>query len=202
MFSIWTYRSVYLYLVTQLVKNLPARHETACKARDPCSIFGLGRYPGEENGNPLKYSCLGIPMDTGDWQTTVHEVSRTGHSLLTKPPPPREYRYHEDCNCILIHSIYLIYDHLFACWRERERKRETVKMLRIMATSVYIPISIALLNTWKINSNFLMVWKHYSLFLWLLMSQWSLQTPANYPGIISAVFISHPFFSNEFPIIF
>ena len=26
-------------------------------------ISGLGRFPGEENGNPLHYSCLGNPMD-------------------------------------------------------------------------------------------------------------------------------------------
>ena len=114
-------------------------HDTACKAGDPCSICGSGRSSGEGNGNPLKYSCLGIPMDVGEWKAIVHGVRRAGHNLLTKPPPPPEYRYCEDCNCILIHSTYLIYNHLFACWRER--KKETVKMSCIMATSVYIPIS-------------------------------------------------------------
>ena len=29
---------------------------------------GLGRSLGEENGNPLKYSCLGNPMDRGAWR--------------------------------------------------------------------------------------------------------------------------------------
>ena len=29
------------------------------------SIPGLGRYPGEGNGNPLQYSCLENPMDRG-----------------------------------------------------------------------------------------------------------------------------------------
>ena len=32
-------------------------------AGDVGSIPGLGRYPGEGNCNPLKYSCLGNPMD-------------------------------------------------------------------------------------------------------------------------------------------
>ena len=32
--------------------------ESACKARDPGLIPGLGRFPGEGNGNPLQYSCL------------------------------------------------------------------------------------------------------------------------------------------------
>ena len=53
--------------------------ESACKAGDPASIPGLGRSPGEENGNPLQYSCLENPMDRGAWQATVHGVSRVEH---------------------------------------------------------------------------------------------------------------------------
>jgi len=30
-------------------------------------IPGLGRFPGEGNGNPLQYSCLENPMDGGAW---------------------------------------------------------------------------------------------------------------------------------------
>ena len=38
--------------------------EFTCNARDQGSIPGLGRSPGEGNGNPLHYSCLGRnPMD-------------------------------------------------------------------------------------------------------------------------------------------
>ena len=36
-------------------------------AGDPGSIPGLGRSPGEGNGNPLQYDCLENPMDRGDW---------------------------------------------------------------------------------------------------------------------------------------
>ena len=39
------------------------------------SIHGLGRSPGEENGNLLQYSFLGNPMDGGAWQATVHGVT-------------------------------------------------------------------------------------------------------------------------------
>ena len=38
---------------------------SACNAGDPGSIPGLGRSPGEGNGNPLQYSCLENPMDGG-----------------------------------------------------------------------------------------------------------------------------------------
>ena len=37
----------------------------------------LGRSPGEGNGNPLQYSCLGNPMDRGAWQATVHRVAKS-----------------------------------------------------------------------------------------------------------------------------
>ena len=55
---------------------------------DTGSISGLGRSPGRGHGNPLQYSCLENPMDRGAWQTTVHGVTRVGHDLVIKPPPP------------------------------------------------------------------------------------------------------------------
>ena len=38
-----------------------------CNARDPGLIPGLGRSPGERNGNPLQYSFLEDSMDGGAW---------------------------------------------------------------------------------------------------------------------------------------
>ena len=50
--------------------------ESTCNEGDPGSgsIPGLGRYPGEGNGNPLQYSSLENPMDRGAWWVTVHGV--------------------------------------------------------------------------------------------------------------------------------
>ena len=62
--------------------------ESACNSGDLGSIPGSGTFPGEGNGNPLQYSCLGTPMDRGAWQATVHEVTRIRHDLMTKLPPP------------------------------------------------------------------------------------------------------------------
>ena len=39
----------------------------ACNAGDLGLIPGLGRSPGEENGNPLQYSCLENPTHGGAW---------------------------------------------------------------------------------------------------------------------------------------
>ena len=56
-----------------------------CQAGDVSLIPGLGRSPGEENGNPLQCSCLGNPMDRGVWQTTVHGVAKkSDHDLANK----------------------------------------------------------------------------------------------------------------------
>ena len=41
------------------------------------SIPGLGRSPGEGNGNPLQYSCQENPMDGGAWWATVHRVAKS-----------------------------------------------------------------------------------------------------------------------------
>ena len=51
--------------------------ESACYAGDLGSIPGLGKFPGEGNGNPLQYSCLENPMGRGVWQATVHEVAKS-----------------------------------------------------------------------------------------------------------------------------
>ena len=51
--------------------------ESAHHAGDLGSIPGLGRSPGEENGNPLQYSCLENLMDRGAWQATVHGVAKS-----------------------------------------------------------------------------------------------------------------------------
>ena len=54
-----------------VVKNMPAN------VGDMDLIPESGRSPGEENGNPLQYSCLGNPMKRGAWQATVHRVAKS-----------------------------------------------------------------------------------------------------------------------------
>ena len=51
--------------------------ESVCNAGDPDSIPGLGRSPGEGNGNPLQYSCLENPMDVGAWQAIVYKAAKS-----------------------------------------------------------------------------------------------------------------------------
>ena len=50
---------------------------SACNAGDLGSIPGLGRSPGEGNGNPLQYSFLENPMEREAWWATVHGVAKS-----------------------------------------------------------------------------------------------------------------------------
>ena len=55
--------------------------EYACSVGDLSSIPGLGRFPGEGNGNPLQYSGLENSMDRGAWQAIVHGVTKSQTQL-------------------------------------------------------------------------------------------------------------------------
>ena len=71
--------------------------ESAHNAGDLGSIPGSGRSPGEGNGSPLQYSCLGNPTDKGAWRATVHEVTKSRTRL-------RDY-----------HHVYLCVDVCIIC---------------------------------------------------------------------------------------
>ena len=57
------------------MKN-PLSFFTTANAGDAGFIPVLRGFPGEENGNPLQYSCLGNPRDRGVWWATVHGVAK------------------------------------------------------------------------------------------------------------------------------
>ena len=70
------------YVIDLLLMGFPGGSdgkESACNAGYPGSIPGLGRAPGEGNGNPLRYSCLENSRDRVAWWATVHgsQKSRT-----------------------------------------------------------------------------------------------------------------------------
>ena len=69
----------YLFLAVPLM-GFPGGSDgkaSSCNAGDLGLIPGLGRSPGEGNGNPLQYSCLENPMNRGAWWVTVHRVAKS-----------------------------------------------------------------------------------------------------------------------------
>ena len=65
---------------------------SAYNAGDPGLSPGLGRFPGEGNGNPLQYSCLENPRERGTWWAAVYGVaqSRLVVQMVKNPPAMRE----------------------------------------------------------------------------------------------------------------
>ena len=57
------------------------RTESAHSSGDLSLIPRWGIFPGEGNGNPLQYSCLGNPMDRGAWWATVHGIPKSWTQL-------------------------------------------------------------------------------------------------------------------------
>ena len=55
--------------------------ESACSAEALGLIPGLGRSPGEGNGNSLQYPCLENLMDRGAWRAAVHGVAKSQTQL-------------------------------------------------------------------------------------------------------------------------
>ena len=60
-----------------VVKNPPPN---AGDVRDS-GLIPTSRFPGGGHGNPLQYSCLENPMDSGAWKATVHRVAKSSTRL-------------------------------------------------------------------------------------------------------------------------
>ena len=71
MYNYWIVQQLQGFPSGSTVKNPPVN------AEDTGSTPGLGRSPGEGNGNPIQYSCQDNTMDRGAWQATVHGVTKS-----------------------------------------------------------------------------------------------------------------------------
>ena len=79
--------SFYLFAVPGMLQSLLQHHNSKASILQ-CSAFFMIQFPGEGNGKPLQYSCLGNPMNRWAWQATVHGVARVGHNVVTIPLTP------------------------------------------------------------------------------------------------------------------
>ena len=131
---------------------------------DQGSIPRSGRSSGEGNGNPLQYSCKENTMDRGAWRATVHRVSRVGHDLATKPPPPYNLYLRTSPSCSSIYIITIlggkqkhhlhqlqISERYTICHytRGREITGPTKDIMYILALSPTVPIFLKVLSTRK-----------------------------------------------------
>ena len=68
-----THTHTHIYMATLVIQVA----KLCLQCRRPGSVPGLGRSPGEGNGNPLQYSCLENPMNREAWQAIVHGVAKS-----------------------------------------------------------------------------------------------------------------------------
>ena len=74
------YKGIHIGIRWLTVKNPSASAVDTGDAGDTGDVGsnpGSGRSPGGGNGNPVHYSCLENPMDSGAWWTTVHGVTNS-----------------------------------------------------------------------------------------------------------------------------
>ena len=97
-------------LVAQMIKNLPAN------AGDPGSIHGLGRSPGEGNGNQLQYSCLENSMDRGAWWATIYGITESDTTKQVTPIYSENARG-QSCLSVIMSGTGAIF------WKERKKEQ-------------------------------------------------------------------------------
>ena len=87
--------------------------ESSCNAADTTGtadlILGLGRSPGEGNGNPLQWSCLENPMDRGAW-------GATDHGLLKSQTQLKNNDKKSTMVCIVKAVVFPVVMHRYASW--------------------------------------------------------------------------------------
>ena len=82
----------YIYIWASPVAQQYRIHLHAGGTGDMGLIPGSGRSPGEGNGNPLQYSCLGNPKDRGAWWAIQSMwFQRVGHDLMTEHQQQQVY---------------------------------------------------------------------------------------------------------------
>ena len=107
------------------------------------SIPRSRRSPGEGNGKPLQYSCLGIPMDRGAWWAAVRGVSkesgmtwRLNNKIIVSIIIPFYYLY--------LYINYLSVQHICTDYVLLERFNKTPKTLSLESLQVQKLISLCI----------------------------------------------------------
>ena len=166
----------------QSVKNLPGMQEIACNVRGPGSVSESGRSPGEGKDNLLQYFCLGNPIDRGVWRATVHVVTRFGHNLVTKPPPPCWCRVIPTCpgQASLYFTKLMVELFRVGVWPSLGVHEDiSIVALQFCSVLIYLGVLAHLgKNVMLVNVNWIWTWNlsdvpHVLLLLLLLLSRFS-----------------------------
>ena len=99
---------IYIYVCIYMVfPGVSVVKNPLANAGDTGLIPGLGRCPGEGNGNPFQYSCLGNPMDRGAGGLQSMGSQRVRHDLATKQQQHAYTRIHTHTHTHTVGSVPL-----------------------------------------------------------------------------------------------
>ena len=110
-----------------LVRKWLNSTESTCNAGDVGSISGSGRSLGKGNDNPIRYSCLGNPVDRGAWQATVHGVAKKS-DITERQFTTSQYTASGYCRAYLIS---------FPCLRDH---RTVIIVISVLKAAYYLSI--------------------------------------------------------------
>ena len=99
---------------------------SAYNVEDLGSVPGLGRSPGEGNGNPLQNSCLENSMDRGAWWATVHGVAKSQTQRVTAWSPSVFFADSKLHRCRAVSFLFSIVSPGDQ-WRNNSRKKEEME---------------------------------------------------------------------------
>ena len=103
--------------------------ESTCQCKRHWFDAWVGKIPGERNGNPLQYSCMGNPMDRETWQATVHGVAKSQPWLkhLSRQSLPTLGNAETGVRKGLLSKKHLYYVHSFSSCAVRYKDRVSCK---------------------------------------------------------------------------
>ena len=134
--NVFTSNQLCKYIGLQCIKGFlggPKGNESACTSGGPGSVPGSGRAPGEENGNPLQYSCLENSMDRGGWQAIVHGMTNSQIQLIytasnvvmmTKKLFLGHFLIYKETNSLYFCFVFLFFQFIII---KKKKKRQTIR---------------------------------------------------------------------------
>ena len=125
---------------------------SACNAGDFGLIPGLGRSPGEGNGNPFQYSCLENRTDRGAWWAAVHGVAKSRTRLSDFTHFTHIYLKNTD-HLYVDESVFFFFWYLIQIWVHEVQSHISQLHSRYFLSECFVTTNSASSQSWMVLSS-------------------------------------------------